>query len=265
MEEIENSMVTKKTPTDIAPTLQLESRVGRLEVGVELLTKEIQEIGQNVHSLSSGLGDFKEKILANIGQATTPKWPLIVSIGSLIITIMALAGGIASIMFSGQTEAIKEVQAVAKYLTNKQLDDAFVNGQVSAWRPQINEDIKGLNDKFQTQANLLVDSSKLRTQALSDKFDGEFKVINTRLQNLSDLYEDIRGWRLKHSEEDMKDRATVLTRIEDTRDVVNKLEHRQYDDRVNRLWMKEMITSKANGNFVEIPRPSDHDEPVNKK
>ena len=121
------------------PEIQLESRVGRLEGAMESLTHDVQEVTRSVKHLAENMGGFRETILANIGTATAPRWPIIISIGVLIMMIVGLGGAIIPIVMSGQRESIEYNQATIEKLKEAQHIRLYQNGYDEACREHLNE------------------------------------------------------------------------------------------------------------------------------
>jgi hypothetical protein len=69
---------------------ELQSRVGRLEGAMEQLAVEVVGVNNAVKNLAEGFSAFETKIFTHIGTATAPKWPAIIGIGSMVLTICGL-------------------------------------------------------------------------------------------------------------------------------------------------------------------------------
>ena len=80
---------------------QMDSRVGRLEGVVEALVN-------SVRSMTDSLGSFKDDILNKLGKASEPKWPLLATLTTIILTLFGLCVAIVTILLSGQGEAIQQ-------------------------------------------------------------------------------------------------------------------------------------------------------------
>ena len=130
----------------------IQSRVGHLEGAVESLAHEVQETnrnlkdfsqetGRSVKELSVSMARFKDDVLGHIGKATAPKWPLIVSIGSLALTILGLGGTIVAMIMSGQSGQISKLEGRLEACTDKYhqqaLISSFEDGKSAAWREQV--------------------------------------------------------------------------------------------------------------------------------
>lgn len=115
-------------------TAALESRVGRLEGTVEQIQKDIQENSRALGELAQTITVFKDSMMSQLGKATTPRWPLIIGVATLFVTICALIGGGFTIVMSGHSDAIKAVQSDIDVLNREKLKDMYDHGRTDAFK-----------------------------------------------------------------------------------------------------------------------------------
>ena len=163
-------------------TATLDLRVGRLEGTMEQIQKDVQDNSRILGDLTQTIGIFKDSVMSKISQATAPKWPMIVSIGSLIMTILLLVGGGFTIVMSGQSESIREIQSDIDVLTKQQLNDAFERGKSIANKEALSEHLVRtdvfIEDIRGKQIEVLKNISDLQSHVKS--LDEQTKIIDNR-------------------------------------------------------------------------------------
>jgi hypothetical protein len=126
--------------------MQLESRVGRLEGAMETLATEVKTTSENVREISKSMTGFKEEILARLGTIAAPKWPMIIGVVSLLITILGLGGTIIAMMISGQRDAIETLKNNIGAMNSCMYNERYETGQTSVVKAQLTDNIKQLHD-----------------------------------------------------------------------------------------------------------------------
>ena len=163
-------------------TTTLDLRVGRLEGTMEQIQKDVQENSRVLEDLTQTIGIFKDSIMSKIGQATAPKWPIIISIGSLIMTILLLVGGGFTIVMSGQTEAIKTIQADVDINTKNRMNEMYEQGQNASFKESIGKHLirtdNFIEDIREKQISVLKTISHL--EAHSQTLDEQIKIVDNR-------------------------------------------------------------------------------------
>ena len=187
--ETDNTEMTTRN----TPNAALESRVGKLEGTMETLAQEVRVTNQNMQKISDSFSLFREDLLSKIGTITTPKWPMIFSAVTLLVTILGLGGTIIALMISGEKEAVKTHDL------------------------QLIEVQRNINlDKIeQTKANTHID-------ALVNTLNDEHKATQ-------DLVTDLKQWRLIHTDNEGKFVGDLTARINILEKSVDILEKRQYN------------------------------------
>lgn len=135
----------------------IESRVGKLEGAVEALSHDVQEIHDIVRSSAQEQQNFQKQILNEMGKATAPRWPLIASIGSLVIALLTLVGGIISIIVSGQGEAITKANNQIEQLQSRIYDTRYEDGKNAAWKEEVSKNFNDLYDKIKNELRVTED------------------------------------------------------------------------------------------------------------
>lgn len=176
----------------------IETRVGRLEGAVESLASEVKQTNETVKDLAHHIMTFQDKVNSNINAASSPNWPLIVSMGSLIATIVIMGATLTAFMFSGQSERIADNRATIQHLRTTDYDAQYRHGSLDAWRENVNEELDDLDVTLQREIKLLNDFTQERIVALDNKLQHEF---NGSLQVHASALENLQSWQLKHSEE----------------------------------------------------------------
>ena len=182
---MDNIIMTTRTNNKFA----LESRVGKLEGTMETLAQEVRITNQNMQKISDGFMSFKEDLLSKIGTISTPKWPMIFSAITLLVTILGLGGTIVALIISGQKEILREHDT------------------------QLIEIQRNINyDKVeQTKANTHI-------EGLVNSLEKEHKATE-------DLVMDLKEWRLNHATQNGGNTA----KLEALEKSLEKIEKRQYD------------------------------------
>lgn len=174
----------------------IEGRVGRLEGAVETLVKEVEQTSSDVRMLVNRFNDFGREVSNEIGKATTPKWPLIASIGSLVTVTMMMAATLIAFIFSGQSERINDNRENIVKLVEKQEKIEYNHGRMDEWKEGVSKDIMSLDVNLQREMRLLNEIINEKVENLDKKIQHEFN--NTLSHHQSDI-DMLKEWQLKHS------------------------------------------------------------------
>ena len=171
-----------KTPND---KVTLDLRVGRLEGTMEQIQKDVQENSRVLVDLTQTIGIFKDTVMSKIGQATSPKWPIIVSIGSLVITILLLIGGGFTFAMSGQADSIKAVQSDVDSLIEQKIKDSYDHGRASADKDAINAHLLRTDTFTEDIRNKQIDVLKVISaqEAKIKNLEEQIKIVDCRRYN----------------------------------------------------------------------------------
>ena len=169
-------MSCNMTETNYKPTRNknLDSRVGRLEGVVQSLSQEVQDVTKAVRDITASLSTFKEDVLARLGMATAPKWPLITAVGSMLLTIFGLCGTIIAILLSGQSGAIQDNHQILNQHQERFTQLAHEQGVSSAWKEVFTTRIESLD---KTLSNKILSSNE-NTQNQINELRRTLEVIN---------------------------------------------------------------------------------------
>ena len=125
----------------------LDSRVGRLEGVVETLSNEVQDTTKAVRVMAESFGNFKEDVLERIGTATAPKWPLIASLTTMMLTVFGLCGTVVAILLSGQGELIHQNRLAIEKVHERAIEISFDAGAISAWKEAVDDKIDDIKKR----------------------------------------------------------------------------------------------------------------------
>jgi hypothetical protein len=153
-------MYNEEDKTGSKQNSQLDSRVGRLEGVVQTLSTEVQEITRAVRAITDSLGTFKEDVLARLGVATAPKWPLIASLVTMLLTIFGLCTTIITIVLMGQSDSIYQNRESIIRLQEKFVQIAYESGEMHSWRQSVDGSLSGLKNNFQAQDDIIRQNHK---------------------------------------------------------------------------------------------------------
>lgn len=213
--------------------MHLESRVGHLEGTMETLAQEVRVTSESVREVTHTLSKVKDEIFARLGSLTAPRWPLIISIGTLLITILGLAGTIVALMLSGQRDAIETLKSQYVSLQTESSTGKLEDGRNMEWRNNVTKVLVDLDVKLQKEANLLIDKTESKITALDTKLQLEFnntnRILDGELKEIREQIVDLRKWRLGHNEEDSFRHGQLSTLADMLKDKLTIIEARQYD------------------------------------
>ena len=129
---------SKEYTTTRDAAIIIESRVGKLEVITENLIVEMRETARVIREVSNSISGFKEEIIAQLGQLTAPKWPLISAFVAVGTTMLGLAASLIFVVMSGISAnvdkldvSVKELQqCVYKYDVGNTAKFGLLQGQI---------------------------------------------------------------------------------------------------------------------------------------
>lgn len=191
---------------------QLEARVGRVEVTVDTLSRDIQSIGRTIHEMSQSFTDFKDSVVTRIGAANRPNWPIIFSIVTMLFMLLGMGGAFIGFIMSGHAQSIAELRITDTTIHDKILNSEYERGKTEILRSNIAKDIENLDNKTQKYLTLIYDN-----------LDSKLNIQNNELI-------DFKTWRLEHISETCK----IIGGLDTKFSILDKLESRQYQDRINR-------------------------------
>ena len=225
----------------------LDGRVWQLEGAVNSLVHEVEATSKSVKEIAFGMGQFREDVLAELSKASTPKWPLIIGIGSILFTMLGLAGTVIALIISGQRELIAINTSTIADMKKTDISSSFEDGRNSEWKHHVDREIIALDVKLQKEMNLINETANIKISGLDEKLQREMRLLNeTNLLRTSILDTniiDLKAWRLKHTEVDANSWGTTMAKLEHLLDQTKQLESRQFQDRIDR-----MNNAKTKGN-----------------
>jgi len=180
-----HDLVMPKTNTDT----HLESRVGKVEGIVQTLARDVEEIGKSIHDLTSNFSVFQENIGNKIIGAARPQWPLIISMVTLVITILAMSGSLITFVLSGHGSSISELRTVDAYIQDKMYKDQYDKGQSDAWRIHVNANMASTDAVLQREMKLVNETVEAKLMALDNKLQKEFsgyhRLMETQIDTIN--------------------------------------------------------------------------------
>ena len=119
----------------------IELRVGKLESAVESLAQDVKGINSAIHEISVGFNTFKEAVIERIGKVSEPRWPLIISIASLVTTMVVMGATLIAFLFSGQSAIIQNNKRDIATLQQQLIDQEFARGQFITWKENVTAEL----------------------------------------------------------------------------------------------------------------------------
>jgi hypothetical protein len=201
----------------------LDSRVGRLEGTMENLAAEVKATSESVRDISRSMGGFKEEILSRLGTIAAPRWPLIVSVGTLLLTIICLGGTIIALLMSGQRDAIETLKVQNQVVQSNLYNDRYETGRSSVIRDELKSDISDLNT---TIADLK--HWRLAHEVEDTEFRGKILARQEMVIKEVDRFHT-------QIDDNIKNIETVTAKQNSAIILLDETNKRQYDDRMSRL------------------------------
>lgn len=166
--------------------VKLEARVGRVEGIVETLAKDVEQINKAIITLTDSFSEFKDTIGNKLINATKPQWPLIVSIVSMVIMLLAMGASLIAFIFSGHAASIADIRHVQSVAMDKISDSKYDKGRIDMMCEIMNTKLVGLDDKIES---LHEQTSILQTWQ-TDQIKNVAKN-SEKIDNLSNIVERI--------------------------------------------------------------------------
>ena len=173
--------------------VNIESRVGRVEGALETVLHEVSETSKSVREVSAGLSTFREEVLAHIGKATAPKWPLIAGVLTLVLTILTMGGGIGGMILSGINGNVTRLDNIIARADEQAKLDRFEDGKNVIWRENIS------------------------------------KSYDEKSRELQEQQKEFLKWRLEHEEKNARSHGKTDAEIEMLIKALEKVECRQFE------------------------------------
>jgi DNA-binding FrmR family transcriptional regulator len=240
---------------------EMNTRVGRLEGVVEALTKNIQEVSNNVNSISTQLttttSELKDAMVNSIEELRTgfskqldtvtdrlttntkPQWQTIGAFVSLAIVLLGMSGAVVALIMNGQAENIRSVQANTTAISERLFNGQYEKGKADATTAAFADHFKNLDITLQREMNLIASVVDTKVNGLDTKLQIEFNLTRKNLETYIDAnVEDnrnMRAWRLKHSEEDAALTSEIRAKQQMIEKHIDELDKRQWEYRVDKL------------------------------
>ena len=239
----------------------IENRVGRLEGVVELMAANIQEVTRNISVVGKDIGDLREvlskslsdlrdvfsgqleKTATQLTNATKPQWQSIASFVAIIVVMLGMAGGVVTLVLSGQGESIADTRKNLAEVNARLFIAQDAKGKSDATASFTAFQIASLSEQLQREQKLVATALDTRIVALDTKLQLELELIrrnlDTTIQDSKDQIIDLRAWRLKHATEDAERTSKLAAESSQLQDAVKTLDSRQWEYRVDRLKLFE--------------------------
>ena len=227
-------------PVDREPEdRKMDTRVGRLEGVVESLTRDIQEVSQNISMMGKELGSFRELIGDALTRmrdgfntqlntvtdrmmiSTKPQWQTITAFSVMGLTVLGMAGAVVALLLSGQSDNISSLKKDTATITERMFQNQYEKGKSDAFAQtterELNALLRTLDDKVKALDDKIATENKMRD-----------KETSAELTRLTTEIIDLRKWRLEHATEGAGVDARVAARQEMIAEFVKTLEARMH-------------------------------------
>jgi len=230
----------EKRTSSPEPDHRMDTRVGRLEGVVESLTRDIQEVSQNINMMGKEMGNFREMIgetltrmregfTAQIESVTDrlttsskPQWQSIFAFVAMGLTVLGMAGAVVGMLFSGQTANITRLQNDTAVITERMFAAQYEKGKADAFSAETSSHLTKLDTTLQREMTLMQQTTDSKIAAVD-------KNVNDYIDKVQDALKDFRAWRLDHATKGAEIDASLTARqtmvIEQLRDLESRLEH----------------------------------------
>jgi gas vesicle protein len=227
---------------------RMDTRVGRLEGVVESLTRDIQEVSQNINMMGKEMGSFREVIgetltrmregfTAQIESVTDrlttsskPQWQSIFAFVAMGLTVLGMAGAVVGMLFSGQASNVTRLQNDTAIITDRMFSAQYEKGKADAFSAETSSHLSKLDATLQREMTLM-------QQTTDSKIIAVDKNVNDYIEKVQDALKDFRNWRLEHATKGAEADASLIAKqemlIEQMRiinDRLDRTEHRPQDD-----------------------------------
>ena len=167
-------------------TGELDTRVGRLEGSVETLGTQVKEISNAVHELSDSLNSFQRDVLNTLSDVRTPKWPVIVGVGSTLFAFLTICAAVLTFLLSNQNGLISENKIAIASAQRVAYEERYEAGRLAEWKESTNTSIDRLDTNLQREMRDL-------DTALQREMRQQDAVIMIDIENISQLLHDLRN------------------------------------------------------------------------
>ncbi|MCK9557574.1 MAG: hypothetical protein M0R50_05985 [Candidatus Cloacimonetes bacterium] len=215
----------------------MDRRVGRLEGVVESLTRDIQEVSQNIGMMNKELTNFRETIgnaltsmrddsTAQLNAVTDrltasskPQWQTISAFAALAITLLGMAGAVVALIMSGQSENITNLKRDTATITERMFQNQYEKGKSDAFAAETGGRISNL----QREIALIQQASDAKIAAL-DKNASEYN------DKVAEILKEFRTWRLEFVSKTIENSSKLSAKQDMMLDTIKRLEERQHSD-----------------------------------
>ena len=199
----------------------MDTRVGRLEGVVESLTRDIQEVSQNISMMGKEIGNFREMmgdtltrmrdgfndqinvVTDRLTSSSKPQWQTISAFVALAITLLGMAGAVIGLMMSGQSERITRLQNDTSAITDRMFQNQYEKGKSDAFAAETSSHLSKLDTMLQREMALMQQTTDSKISGLDEKMQMELglvrKSITTDIARIATEIQDMRAWRLTHA------------------------------------------------------------------
>jgi chromosome segregation ATPase len=230
---------------------RMDTRVGRLEGVVESLTRDIQEVSQNISMMGKEIGQFREMIgdtltrmrdsfndqintvTDRLTASTKPQWQTISAFAALAITLLGMAGAVVGLMLSGQSDNIADLKRENTVITERMFNNQYEKGKSDAFAAEVAGHLDKLDHSLQREMALITATTEAKISGLDEKLQMELRLHckNTAedIARITDDISEIRKWRLEHAEKgsatdaEIKAKQDMLIKLLD--DLESRMQH----------------------------------------
>jgi hypothetical protein len=199
-------------------TADLEVRMGKLESHVEHLINQVTRTNETVSNIAGSMSDFKEQVLKKLGEATAPKWPVIVGVLIQLLTVFGLCGTMIAFSLSGQSEKISDNLFSIAELRANAYDARFEDGKLAAWQEEINHEINTLDVTLQREMTMINAETQAKVDGLYQRLQTEMELMidttKQKLATLSDTIGQIRDWKREHIAENSELQGRLQAQVD---------------------------------------------------
>ena len=234
---------------------RMDTRVGRLEGVVESLTRDIQEVSQNINTMGKEIGNFREmvgdtltrmregfntqleSVTDRLTTSSKPQWQTISAFVALAITVLGMAGAVVGLMLSGQSERITRLQDDTKIVTTQMFNNQYEKGKSDAFAAETSSHLAKLDTTLQREMGLMQQTTDAKINSLDDKLQTELRLDRKNseisIAQINEVLKDFRAWRLEIVKDGATNDARLAARQEMVLDLIKALADRvgRVDDR----------------------------------
>jgi hypothetical protein len=215
----------------------MDTRVGRLEGVVESLTRDIQEVSQNINMMGKEMGSFREMIgetltrmregfSAQIESVTDrlttsakPQWQSIFAFVAMGLTVLGMAGAVVGMLFSGQAANVNRLQNDTAVITERMFSAQYEKGKQDAFATETSGHLTKLDTTLQREMALMQQTTDSKIAATS-------KNADDYISKVQEILKDFRAWRLEHATKGAEVDARLTAKQEMITEELHALEGR---------------------------------------